>query len=571
MNLKLKHNKGAYALLSVLVMAAVGVVLYASIYQSTQTTALLNDRNIMFNKSIVAAEAASETTLSYILRDFLNQSYDPAMMSAYGDYIPTGDWAKEFRFSDGAGSDNCSHVEGSMSMVTTNLESQFKGLYGLVYDCRIRSQATPLSKSYDMTATVQQDLQLASIPIFQFAIFYAMDLEINPGAAMNITGKVHGNSDLYVAPSASLSFQDDVAATGKIFFNRHPDDPTGGSKTTPSFAEPYLENVTALTLPVATNNAPEAVRGILAVPPFGEDPDSPEGKHRYYNTCDLIITTTASGVTVQSGKWNGFSLLTPDVNPGKPTASFSFLNTTNTFWDSREGKYTVLTELDVTKLKAWIAAGGASLNTLAVSAIGHQLNSVYIRDTRSVSGKLTAVRVTEGKTLPDAGLTVATELPLYVKGHFNAPNTTVGSTDTSSTKPASLVGDALTILSGSWNDANSKTMNTASHTTVNAAILAGIVPSCTYYGVKHYSGGVENFPRFLENWSGKSITYNGSMVVMFPSQYATSFWKAPGTYYQAPTRRWAFDLNFLDYRKLPPATPQVRTVIRSHWNVVANN
>ncbi len=34
-------------------------------------------------------------------------------------------------------------------------------------------------------------------------------------------------------------------------------------------------------------------------------------------------------------------------------------------------------------------------------------------------------------------------------------------------------------------------------------------------------------------------------------------------------RKWAFDVNFLDYRKLPPATPQVRKLVRGHWNVVA--
>ena len=80
---------------------------------------------------------------------------------------------------------------------------------------------------------------------------------------------------------------------------------------------------------------------------------------------------------------------------------------------------------------------------------------------------------------------------------------------------------------------------------------------------------MENFPRFLENWSGVTLTYNGSMVVMFPSQFATNWWITTGTYYNAPTRKWAFDLNFLDYNKLPPATPQVRKLVRSGWSVVS--
>ena len=94
-------------------------------------------------------------------------------------------------------------------------------------------------------------------------------------------------------------------------------------------------------------------------------------------------------------------------------------------------------------------------------------------------------------------------------------------------------------------------------------------------GTKYYSGGLENFPRFLESWNGIGFTYNGSMVVMFPSRYAKSYWRGPGTgasdYYQAPTRRWAFDQNFLDPQKLPPVTPKVLKLIRGQWKAIAAN
>ena len=90
-------------------------------------------------------------------------------------------------------------------------------------------------------------------------------------------------------------------------------------------------------------------------------------------------------------------------------------------------------------------------------------------------------------------------------------------------------------------------------------------------GVKHYSGGLENYPRFLEDWSGKNFTYNGSMVVMFPSRYATSWWVGPSatSYYQAPWRVWAFDKNYLSLQKLPPCTPQVRKLVRGQWTTIA--
>jgi hypothetical protein len=55
---------------------------------------------------------------------------------------------------------------------------------------------------------------------------------------------------------------------------------------------------------------------------------------------------------------------------------------------------------------------------------------------------------------------------------------------------------------------------------------------------------------------------------MFPSQYATNSWITPGTYYQAPSRPWAFDTHFRSQSGLPPLTPQSKAVIRGQWNAM---
>ena len=118
-----------------------------------------------------------------------------------------------------------------------------------------------------------------------------------------------------------------------------------------------------------------------------------------------------------------------------------------------------------------------------------------------------------------------------------------------------------------WSDANagsSLSSRIAANTTVNSAFLAGIVASNGSY----YSGGVENFPRFLEDWSNRTFTYNGSMVVMYPSKYATGFWGGNNNTYSPPNRNWAFDLNFMDATKLPPGTPQVSAMVRAGWAMI---
>jgi hypothetical protein len=137
--------------------------------------------------------------------------------------------------------------------------------------------------------------------------------------------------------------------------------------------------------------------------------------------------------------------------------------------------------------------------------------------------------------------------PVYIKGNYNVstnlsgPAVNLGTANTTQTYPAAIYADAVTVLSQNWVNANSTlaytSRNATTADTVNAAFLEGVVPSDGTY----YSGGVENFPRLLENWNSGSTPfwYNGSMVAMFNSVYATGKYLNPGNYYYEPTRDWA--------------------------------
>lgn len=135
--------------------------------------------------------------------------------------------------------------------------------------------------------------------------------------------------------------------------------------------------------------------------------------------------------------------------------------------------------------------------------------------------------------------------------------------------------DALTILSNAWDDTKSwlgRDDRIASNTTVNAAYLTGNVPSGTYGS--NYSGGFENLPRFLENWSGKNFTWKGSAVVLWESAQARGQWS--GSYYVPPNRNWTYDLDFLNPNNLPPGTPLISVVLKTSWReitapIVASN
>ena len=93
----------------------------------------------------------------------------------------------------------------------------------------------------------------------------------------------------------------------------------------------------------------------------------------------------------------------------------------------------------------------------------------------------------------------------------------------------------MNILSNSWNDANSLqglSSRVATSTTVNTAIVAGSVPTTT----ASYSGGIENFTRFLEDWSSAYFTIYGALAKLSDSEQATQPWANAS--YNPPNRRW---------------------------------
>jgi hypothetical protein len=156
------------------------------------------------------------------------------------------------------------------------------------------------------------------------------------------------------------------------------------------------------------------------------------------------------------------------------------------------------------------------------------------------------VQLTNGSLLPGK-LTVASEDPVYVQGDYNTGDEVV------TQKGASVIADTINLLSNSWN--NSKTSSSglpgASNTTYNVAMIAGNQTS----GLGDYNGGLENLPRFHENWSGRNCTIKGAMVNTWSSEHGTAPWVYGGNRYTAPNRIWSYDTAFNNAANLPPFTP----------------
>lgn len=265
-------------------------------------------------------------------------------------------------------------------------------------------------------------------------------------------------------------------------------------------------------------------------------------------------------------------------------------------------------------------------------------------------GPENAVRAIRMQTLPTEGFTLVTDNRLYIQGDVNVhggSSVTSGTFTTFQDIPGNVafIADSVSILSerfddiarqsngatvhfdsffrrptaylnATWSGATSPKLpydeavitngnapNACTHmsskpyeTYVNASLLMGDVPPCLGAGTKtgNSSGGVNNFPRFLEHWGigGRiPLLINGSMVGLFRSERGNArFVNSMGgdgtgqnitagraseafpdsgdasCIYSPPARNWTFDQKLLEgFENLPPGTPRVVANTRLRW------
>ena len=632
-----RPTRSGFALVIVLAFLMASLVVFASVMYWATSDAKNTQRNNAFNQSEAAAESASEFVISKMMSDFNNLCLNAT--NSYNTLIPpTNGWPILYQFS---ATNSAPGLSVFVSIGPTNwsaIPSQFTGLNGLGQNCIIACTATPLGQPANIPATVAETVWFGTIPVFQYAVFYNVVLEINPGAAFSINGRVHCNTNIFCTGSGTgtgqLFFLIPVDLSGTYTNNPSPADPQNYGKRTgnvsmPSGSPKY--NADTLNLPLgnsASNYTFAAIESMLQLPPTNyalgtAAAYTTNGQVYFANRADLVITNdfaTGTNITVfyqnQNNSANYLTKIAKDMTNILTTATniisiihtnstyvtnFSYTFVTNiffsyvtnvAFYDYREGDTVKALQIDIAKLGAWLSntsgtggsqyendSAGGSASTMDV---GHVINSIYVFNSISnITGQLPAVRLVHGEQLPTntvpnsngayrrSGLGVATAQPIYVEGNYNVTTDlvhfayTLGST-TNNTLPACLIGDAVTLLSSNFTDnASGGTENPAPSQTIitlNAACFEGIVPSNTNY----YSGGLENFLRLLENWgTSRTVVYNGSIVVMFPSVYATGHWG--GAYYGAPNRAWGFDTTFTQPSGLPPLCPSLKGDARAAW------
>ncbi len=198
-------------------------------------------------------------------------------------------------------------------------------------------------------------------------------------------------------------------------------------------------------------------------------------------------------------------------------------------------------------------------------------NPFFRRAVKIMDGSLlTGIGVCPGGV--PCGLAIASENPVYIFGDFNANNTSGSGFTSTNNIAVSVNADAVTLLSNNYNDVNSFAFPfenqsgsiTATTTYYRTAIMAGKGISFPQPAGTNQDfgtdGGVHNFLRFNENWSGQTLNYLGSIISMYTNRQATGTYKCCTTVYSAPSRGYNFDVEFLTPSLLPPRTPLFRDV-----------
>jgi hypothetical protein len=265
------------------------------------------------------------------------------------------------------------------------------------------------------------------------------------------------------------------------------------------------------------------------------------------------------------------------------------------FYNRREGMWMILLNINVRDLILWNQQNGEPFFSKSDNSEGGIVIFATVAGPNSNSASNNyGVRVFGSADLPcpgagacgigqiadPTGVTVVSDQAMYVLGNFNRGTAAGGP----ARQPASMVGDSVNVLSERYwrgqalcndrwcRDGQSaagldQASRDAATTWINAAFLGGVDTTPLDGGTQSvYNGGLENYPRFHEDWGGApqpQLNYQGSFVSLGTPEHVDGAWCGTGgtnasgcNIYNPPARFWNFDPGYNNAANLPPLTPR---------------
>jgi hypothetical protein len=484
-----------------------------------------------------------------------------------------------------AGDGNYSSTSGFKAAFGPNTSTS-NGQYSFYYlaSADVKVPAIGSQTGY-VTAKVRRVFEKKYDVPFTFAMFYVDDLELQPASSLTITGPVHTNSNLYIGtsnftaatPTTGFPTSGRVTYANMFVNGASPNDPGHTSFTQPNFPSNEPPMMVSTYLPFGWNpdlsgaNAnSDSYHDLIERPDTTIDDDI--STIRFYNQADYhviidssladpnnIVIYDKTGAVMPKNNGDGKVINEALTNSGVIDQAI--------IQDVREGGPVLVTSINIGDVSSKSTLGMVYVSD---KSAGTSLTKTFGGTSYTTSKR--GIRIKNGATIsPSTGLTFVSENPVYIQGDYNTGVSPPSNSGTYTSplgsgytwKPCAIVADAINVLSNGWawdNSATTGTARVASNTTINAALVTGNVAS----DGTNYSGGGENFIRFLENWNTKSFCYYGSMVQFWQSRQATGIWSSSNTIYTAPTtNKWYYDIHFAgdptnptgNNNPIPPGNP----------------
>jgi hypothetical protein len=224
---KLLQQKRGSALLTVVMLTGMFALLTASMLSYSAGERRGNERNRLILRAKNMAENIALYSAEQLIPKLNRMGSAPVGVfpwtgsSANRVYMPPNIILNTAFTTSTVGMEMRAGIESASPYVLVNdVTSPNNGLQVSTAKIPIIAKATATHPSMgSVNAYTEQDMQLSLTPLFQFGIFYNMDLELFPGQTMTIAGPVHTNNRLMArgeqGGSAVVTFTSRVtAATG---------------------------------------------------------------------------------------------------------------------------------------------------------------------------------------------------------------------------------------------------------------------------------------------------------------------------------------------------------------------
>jgi hypothetical protein len=270
-----------------------------------------------------------------------------------------------------------------------------------------------------------------------------------------------------------------------------------------------------------------------------------------------------------------------------PAGSLAMIVASNKLFDKAPADTSLTTDLTKPEARSYQALGLAASDRTEGGLVFHLTVNGSTYNNASGNTSPYGFALTRGANLPGP-LTIASDQAIYVQGDYNCnvlpldpatnglerrscrPNDTLtagweANPDQAATvdriwQPAAVMADSLNVVSNNCVNSNNlldcgvgNTQPSALSATIYSAFLSGVDTT----NGSSYNGGLENYPRFHENWGGSAgqrLFYRGSFVGLDIPEHVSGRWG--NQVYTPPARRWAYEPKFDDPTRLPPLAPR---------------